>query len=463
MFGFKTLGEYHDLYLKTDVLLLCDVFKRFISVCLKDYGLDPCHYFSSPGLSLDAMLKFSGARLEKINSIDVHLFLEKGMRGGVAYISKRYSKSDGNTDIMYWDANNLYAWAMIQDLPYGGFKFLSKEEFKVFNLDSIPDNSLVGYILEVDLEYCKELHDSHNDYPLCPEKIEVECSMLSKCCRDIADRYGIKVGRVKKLTPNGDKTKYVVHYKHLQYYLSLGMKLVKIHRILSFKQSNWIKFYADFNTEKKKQSNDEFNKNLYKLLNNCIYGKSIKNQRKKMNVKLIKDKNIYQKIVNKPNFISQKIIDIRFVAVHCSTKVLNKPIYVGFTILELSKLKMYQFRYDYVLKTFDDVKLLFTDADNLVYEIKDGSVYEQCYKDKHLFNLSGYSKDSVYFDDSNRKMLSKMKDEFNGFKIVEFVGLKSKMYSLIAENDLEVNKAKGVNLKLRHGEYVDVLFNKKAV
>ena len=173
--------------------MLCDVFEKFISVYLKDYGLDPCHYFSSPGLSWDAMLKFNGVKLEKINSIDVHLFLEKGMRGGVNYISRRHSKSDESTDIMYWDANNFYGWAMIQDLPSGDFKFLSKEEIEVFNLDSIPVNGLIGYILEVDLEYCKELHDLHNDYPLCPEKTEVNYDMLSKYCKDIVDWHGIKV------------------------------------------------------------------------------------------------------------------------------------------------------------------------------------------------------------------------------------------------------------------------------
>ena len=108
VFEIKNLGEYYDLYLKTDVLLLCDVFEKFINVCLKDYGLDPCHYFSSPGLSWDAMLKMNGIQPEKISDIDVHLFLEKGMRGGVSYISKRYSKSDENTEIIYWDANNLY-------------------------------------------------------------------------------------------------------------------------------------------------------------------------------------------------------------------------------------------------------------------------------------------------------------------------------------------------------------------
>ena len=124
--GFESSSN-HDFYLKTDVLLLCDVFEKFISVCLEYCCLDPCHYFSSPGLSWDSMLKMTGIQLEKINNIDVHLFLEKGMRGGISYISKRYSKSDDNATIMYSDANNLYGWTMIQDLPYCGSQFLSQK------------------------------------------------------------------------------------------------------------------------------------------------------------------------------------------------------------------------------------------------------------------------------------------------------------------------------------------------
>ena len=140
---------------------------------------------------------------------------------------------------------------MIQDLPYSGFKWLSNKEINDFDLNSVSENSPIGYILEVDLEYCKELHDSHNDYPLCPEKIEISSDMLSKYCKDIADWYGIKVGGVKKLIPSlSDKVKYVVHYKNLQYYLSLGMKVVKVQRILSFKQSDWLKKYVDFKTKK---------------------------------------------------------------------------------------------------------------------------------------------------------------------------------------------------------------------
>ena len=148
----------------------------------------------------------------------------------------------------------------------------------------------------------------------------------------------------------------------------------------------------------------------------------MENIRKRINIKLVNDSKEYLKCVSKPNFISQKIFEKNFIAVHKIKTVLtlNNPIYVGFCILELSKLLMYKFHYDYVLNTFD-AKLLFTDTDSLAYEIKDKEVYEQCFKDKELFDFSGYSKNSVYCDSSNKKVLGKMKDEFNGIKINEFV------------------------------------------
>ena len=119
---------------------------------------------------------------------------------------------------MYWDANNLYGWEMIQPLPYCRFKFINEKEIDSFDLSSISENSQEGYILEVDLEYCKELHDNNNDYPLDPEKLEISSNMLSKYCSDIANEYGIKVDGVKKLVPNfSDKVKYVVHYRNLQF------------------------------------------------------------------------------------------------------------------------------------------------------------------------------------------------------------------------------------------------------
>ena len=254
VFKIKIFGEYHDLYLTTDVLFLVDVFEKFVETCLSYYRLDPYHYFSSPGLSWNAMLKMTGIKLELISDVDMHLFIEKGMRGAISYISKRHSKFDeGNKFIMYLDADNLYGWPMNQPLLYCDFNLLTVKEISEFGFNSIIENSPIGYTLEVDFEYCKKLHDSQSDYQLAPEKIKIISDVLSKYCIDIATKYGIKVGGVIKLVPKlRDKIKYVVHYKNLQYYLLLGMKLIKVHRILKIKQSNWLKKYIEFNIEKRK-------------------------------------------------------------------------------------------------------------------------------------------------------------------------------------------------------------------
>ena len=201
------------------------------------------------------MLKMTGIELVLISDINIHLFIEKGMRGGISYIAKRHSKANNkyvknydstkeNTFIMYFDANNLYGWAMTQYLPYGNFKWMTKKEIDKFSLGLIVENSLNGCILEVDLEYPNELHDSHNDYPLAPEKLKINSNRLSKYCSDIANNYGIKVGEVNKSIPNlGNKQncqncQNVIHYRNLQLYISLGMKVTKVHKILKFKQSD---------------------------------------------------------------------------------------------------------------------------------------------------------------------------------------------------------------------------------
>ena len=237
-FDMKDMGDYHDHYIKKDVLLLADVFEKFTDSCLKFYGLDPCHYFSSPGLSWDAMLKMTGVKLKQISEIDKYLFIEKGLRGGISYIAKRCAKANNkytenydpkkaSTFITYLDMNNLYGWAMSEYLPYGGFEWLKNVDG--FDVNSISEKSEIGYFFEVDLEYPDELHELHNDYLLAPEKLAVSSNMLSKYCKKIADKYGIKVGDIKKLIPNlGSKTEYVLHYRSLWLYLSLGMKLTKI-------------------------------------------------------------------------------------------------------------------------------------------------------------------------------------------------------------------------------------------
>ena len=354
-FGIQNLGEYHDLYLKTDVLLLRDVFEKFIDVCLEYYGLHPCHYFSSPGLSWDAMLKMTGVQLELIDDIDVHLFIESGMRGGVLYIGKRYCKAnnefvDGFDEsmvksfIMYFDANNLHGWAMTQCLPYGRFKWLSEEEINEVNFDLVDNESSVGYILEVNLEYPDKLHELHNDYPLAAEKLVVRDDMLLKYCFEIAKKYEIRVGDVAKLIPNlKDKEKYVVHFKNLQLYKLLGMKVKRIYRVLQFDQSDWLKKFVMWNTEKRMYAANDFEKYFFKLMINCVYGKTMENLRKRVNVKFVNNVNDYVKYPSRPKFVSQKILNKNLVAIHKVKPVLtlNKPIYVAFCVLELSKWLMY--------------------------------------------------------------------------------------------------------------------------
>ena len=183
-------------------------------------------------------------KLEKISDIDKYLFIEKGSRGGISYIAKRYAKANNkymsdydsnkpSTFITYLDKNNLYGWSMSEYLPYKEFEWLKNVD--EFDLNSINEKSEIGFFLDVDLEYPDELHNLH-DYPLAPEKPVATNDMLSKYCKEIADRYDIKVGDVKKLIPNlRKKTKYVLHYRNLQLYLSLGMKLTKIHKALKFK------------------------------------------------------------------------------------------------------------------------------------------------------------------------------------------------------------------------------------
>ena len=140
---------------------------------MKYYDLDPCHYFSAPGLSWDVMLKMTGVTLGKVSDSDKHIFFQQGMRGGVSYINKRYSEASKNVNILYLDMNNLYGCAMRQYLTINNFKWVKNIDKIEQKLMRIKNNSSSGYVLEVDLEYPQELHDIHNDYPLAPEKINI--------------------------------------------------------------------------------------------------------------------------------------------------------------------------------------------------------------------------------------------------------------------------------------------------
>ena len=249
-FELKNMGEYHDLYLKTDVLLLADVMENFRKLCEENYELDPAHFFTVPGMAWDAMLKITGIKLELLEDVDMLLMIEKGIRGGISNSFKRYAKANNrfmkNFDpaekssfIVYLDANNLYGWAMSKPLPVGEFEWMSEDELK--DWERFVEEEGIGCILEVDLEYPAELHDFHNDFPLAPERLTL--------------------GKVEKLTQNlRDKEKMVLHGENLKLYLSLGMKLKKIWRGLKFAEKDFMKGYIELNTALRAQADNDFKK-----------------------------------------------------------------------------------------------------------------------------------------------------------------------------------------------------------
>ena len=487
-FSLKNMGEYHDLYLTSDILLLADVFENFRKTCLEYYKLDPCHYFTSPGLAWDAMLNMTKIKLELLTDVDMYLFIEKGLRGGISYIANRYGKANNkymkeydekapSKYIMYLDANNLYGWAMCQYLPTGGFRWFTKKDIQELN-DLDPSDYLFQYsetdekglIFEVDLEYPEELHDLHNNYPLAPEKIKVTKDMISDYSRKMAEKFNISTGLVHKLIPTlGKKEKYVLHYRNLQLYLELGLKLTKIHRVLEFNQSAWLKQYIDFNTQKRTNAKNSFEKDFFKLMNNSVFGKTMENIRKRVNVKLVPDKKKLLKWTSKPTYISSKIFNENLVAVHSIKEQikLNKPAYVGMCILDLSKTLMYDFHYNYIKQHYGSkAKLLFTDTDSLTYEIEAEDVYSDFWKDKDLFDNSDYPVDSPFYFKENKKVIGKFKDEAAGVPVCEFVGLRSKMYSYIKDNQKGEKTAKGIKKNiikqnLKHQDYKETLFEKK--
>ena len=341
---------------------------------------------------------------------------------------KEYDKNAPSKYLMYLDANNLYGWAMSQYLPTGGFRWMTEKQINNIDLAKYHENSREGLILEVDLEYPQKLHDLHNDYPIGPEKIKVTDDMLSGYSKKIAQKYKISTGLVHKLIPTlNDKKKYVLHYRNLQLYTDLGLKVTKVHRVLKFNQSPWLKQYIDFNTEKRKNAKNSFEKDFFKLMNNSVFGKTMENIRKRIDVRLVTDSEKLIKWASKPTYVSSKIFNENLVTVHkIKEKItLNKPAYVGMCILDLSKVLMYDFHYNYIKNNYGDkARLLFTDTDSLTYEIEAEDVYNDFWNDKDKFDNSDYPESSLYFDKMNKKVVGKFKDEAAGIPIIEFIGLR---------------------------------------
>ena len=288
-----------------------------------------------------------------------------------------------------------------------------------------------GYLLEVDVDYPNELHDLHNDLPFL-----VERSML---------------GKVEKLVPNlFNKERYVIHIRVLDQALKHGLVLKKVHRVIEFNQSAWLKPYNDLNTRLLTEAKNEFEKDFFKLMNNSVFSKIMENIRKHKDVKLVTNESKYIKYVIKPNFKSSVCFSENLMGMEMGKVkvVMNKPVYLGQAILDLSKLVMYEFHYDYIKPKYDEnVKLCYMDTDSLIYHIKTDDFYRDIAGDvKNRFDTSGHSeKDGKPLHIGvNKKVIGLMKDELGGKIMIKFVALRPKLYAYKKLDNKEDKRCKGI-------------------
>lgn len=482
-FNIKNLGEYHDLYLEGDVRLLTDIMENFRETAMTYYGLDPCHYLSLPNFAWDAMLKMTGVKLDQITDINMYQMIEKGLRGGISMITHRHAQANNkymknfneaqlSSFITYLDANNLYGLAMSKFLPMNSFGFVQPSVLDKAYAQATKASAThtTGWILEVDIEYPSELHEAHNEYPLAPEKMVITDDMLSPYAQSLKREMNLTDVKVEKLVPNlYNKTKYVVHYQNLQYYIKKGLKVTKVHRMIQFNQSPWLEPYIKFNSDKRAKSKNAFEKDFFKLMNNAVFGKTMENVRNRVDIRLINNESKFKKLSAKPTFETAQIYDENLVAIQLkkTRTILDKPIYVGMSVLDLSKLHMYEFHYDYIKAKYGNkARLLFTDTDSLTYHIETDDLYQDFHQNKELFDLSNYSKNHFCYDESNKAVIGKFKDETDGNPIKDFKGLRSKMYSIRLDNEKEKATGKGIKKqalknKIKHSDYERCLFGKE--
>ena len=445
------LGDYHDLYLSVDTLQLADVFEKFRTLCFQTYGLDCAQYFSAPNLAGDAFLKICEPELELLTNRDHLDFVENLMRGGVASVfAKRFFEANNeylpnsfnpykeHSFGLMIDANNLYGGIMKNfPLPFGNFETDTTTSLQT--ILETNDESPCGFIVECDLEYPDDLHDDHKDFPLAPTKESVKPFWLSEYQFELLNDINLKGNfKVKKLLQTlYNKERYTLHYITLKLYVSLGLRVKKVHRCLKFSQSKWLSAYIDLNTDMRQRAANKFEENFFKLMSNCAYGKCCESKRNHQSISLVRTEEELWTNTEKFNVKTLKVFNNDLVAVTMRKYKIfwNKPTIVGATILDLSKMYMFDFHYNTMKKHFD-CSLLYSDTDSLTYEIRTIDLYKDLKESNDLnekFDFSNYERDNNLFDDKNKMVVLKFKDELKGRPMESFCALKSKMYSITTE------------------------------
>ena len=298
------------------------------------------------------------------------------------------------------------------------------EEF-IKNYDEDSDK---GYILELDFEYPKNLNYLHSDLRFWPERMKT-------------DKY-------RKLASNlYDKNKYVVHISSLKQALNHGLILKKVHRVIQFNQEAWLKEYIDMNTELRKQAKNDFEKDFFKLMNNSVVGKTMENVRKHGGTKLVTTDKRRNQLISEPNYHAKKWFSENLFAIEMKKIKLkrNKPVYLGLSILEISKALMYKFWYEYIKPKYqNNAKICYMDTGSFIINIKTEDFYEDIEDDvKKRFDRSNYEVNRPLPIGKNKKVIGLMKDELGGKIMTEFAALRAKTYPYLMDDGNSDKKAKG--------------------
>ena len=481
--GCQTFQDYHLFYLMTDVMLLADVFEGFRDMFMSAFKLDPAYYVGLPSAVWDAFLKKSGVELQLITDDEQFTFVERAKRGGISMISNRYAHANNkhmkaydstqpSSYILYEDANSLYPTVMTKSLPVG--KYAWHPDLTLEQIMGWDDDCEWGAFVELDTEYPAELHDLHNDYPIQESKMSPTDAQVSPLTRAQRTELHIK-DNVPKLVPNlFDKQNIVCHISRAKFWAEHGIRITKIHRALVFEQRRFMKGYVDYCAKMRRKANTKAEKDFWKLCMTSIFGKTIEDVRKRCNFRMVTDVKKMRKLSNK-GIKEVRIFSNELAGVMLQkTKVyMNKPIAIGVTILDRSKVHMGEFYYDYLKPKYGaHIKMLATDTDSFIYHVQTDDVYGDMAQNPEWFDLSVYKEDHPLHRKDNAGVIGKFKDEAEGLIISEFVGLKPKVYSFIVDEESIPDKligkrvAKGVpksstvvgtDKKISHDNMKDVL------
>ena len=479
LLGLSTFRDVHDFYLKVDVIGLADFFENYRRVGMDTYGLDPALFLTAPSYAWRAMLKQTRVEFDFVADQETFDFLEKGKRGGVSMAVTRYARSNHPSDpdfdatqplssLVYLDANNLYGLAMSRSLPTGALQWLSedaKEGALALNEATDYTKEGTGYFFEVDLEYPEELHDAHANMPLAPEKRTVREEELTETAKLIwgeeHERQRLNLQCEKLLSTLEDKQRYVVWGSTLRLYVSLGLRVTQVHRVLSCRMEPFLKPFIDKNTELRasaRQRKDESAADFYKLMNNSVFGKTMENVRDRGQFRVLKeatDSELFTKVTSGASF-RRSVFDVEGLSIlECAkqTVKLDKPLYCGVAILDISKEHMYDLFYNHIHAVYGkNVSMIFTDTDSLCLKVT-GDWYADCLREPLLQQAMDFSNyDRLPLEQSSefealmqhKGQLGYLKDECAPHRLLEAFAYRSKMHAELTSDGHWHQKCKGV-------------------